>query len=57
MADGLLRELGCVEAWVASELGNPAARALYASVGGVEDAERAVVYVFPLAGATGSAGA
>jgi len=43
-------------AWL-TELDNPAARALYASVGGVEDAERAVVFVFPLVSATGSADA
>lgn len=44
------RALGCDEAWVATEDDNRAARALYASVGGVEDVERAVVYTFPLAG-------
>lgn len=42
------RSLGCVEAWVATEEGNLAARALYSALGGVEDAERAVVYVYPL---------
>jgi len=42
------RELGCTEAWVATEDGNPAARALYASAGGVEEAEGAVLYVFSL---------
>lgn len=38
------RELGCAEAWVLTEKPNTAARRLYASVGGREDAE-AVVYV------------
>ena len=42
------RELGCAEAWVATEDDNVAARGLYASVGGVEEEERAVVYVFTL---------
>jgi ribosomal protein S18 acetylase RimI-like enzyme len=45
------RDLGCTQAWVATEDDNRAARALYASVGGIEDEERAVVYVFPLADA------
>ena len=43
------KELGCHEAWVATEVGNMAARALYRSTGGVEDQEHAVVYVYPLA--------
>jgi ribosomal protein S18 acetylase RimI-like enzyme len=43
------RELGCDEAWVATEEGNLAARALYASLGGREDRDRAVVFTFPLA--------
>lgn len=43
------RELGCTEAWVATEEGNTAARALYSSLGGVEDKERAIVYVYTLA--------
>lgn len=42
------RELGCTEAWVATEEGNIAARALYASLQGQEDPERAVVYTFGL---------
>lgn len=45
------RELGCTQAWVATEDGNVAARGLYASVGGLEEEERAVVYVFPMADA------
>lgn len=44
------RELGCSEAWVATEEDNRAARGLYAAVGGVEQDERAVVYLFPLEG-------
>lgn len=42
------KELGCTEAWVATELGNRPARALYESLGGVPDDEHAVVYVYPL---------
>lgn len=45
------RDLGCTEAWVATEDDNRAARALYESVGGVEQAERAVVFEFALADA------
>jgi ribosomal protein S18 acetylase RimI-like enzyme len=44
------RELGCQEAWVATEENNTAARALYAAAGGREDDDRAVVYVYPLGG-------
>lgn len=50
--DALLRrgrELGCREAWVATEAGNAPARALYRSLGGEEDADPAVVYTFALA--------
>ena len=42
------RELGCTEAWVATEPGNTAARALYSTTGGVEDPEPFVLYTFPL---------
>jgi ribosomal protein S18 acetylase RimI-like enzyme len=42
------RQLGCAEAWVATEVGNTAARALYASLGGVADEDQAVVYVYAL---------
>jgi aminoglycoside 6'-N-acetyltransferase I len=42
------KELGCSEAWVATELGNKSARALYEALGGVPDEEHAVVYVYPL---------
>lgn len=42
------RSLGCREAWVATELGNEPARGLYQALGGVPDAEHAVVYVYPL---------
>jgi ribosomal protein S18 acetylase RimI-like enzyme len=40
--------LGCHEAWVATEVGNQPARALYEATGGVADDEAAVVYVYPL---------
>jgi len=46
------RQLGCREAWVATEVSNAAARALYEATGGVADDERAVVYVYPLGAAT-----
>ncbi len=42
------RELGCVEAWVATEQDNKAARALYQSLGGEQDDQYAVVYTYPL---------
>ena len=42
------REVGCREASVATEVGNTAARGLYSAVGGKEDDERAVVYVYSL---------
>jgi aminoglycoside 6'-N-acetyltransferase I len=42
------RTSGCSEAWVATELNNKAARALYSSLGGVEDEEHAVVYTWQL---------
>jgi ribosomal protein S18 acetylase RimI-like enzyme len=42
------RELGCAQAWVATEEGNAPARALYASTGGQPDEDKAVVYVYPL---------
>lgn len=42
------RELGCTTAWVATESGNGAARALYRAAGGAEDAEQAVVFTFDL---------
>lgn len=43
------RALGCTEAWVATELDNAPARALYRSSGAIEDAEPAVLCVFLLA--------
>jgi ribosomal protein S18 acetylase RimI-like enzyme len=43
-------ELGCTEAWVATELGNKPARALYESLGGIADEEHALVYVYPIKG-------
>ena len=39
---------GCAEAWVATEVSNAAARSLYRSTGGIEDAEHAVVYTYSL---------
>ena len=42
------RRLGCTEAWVVTEVGNTAARALYLAIGGEEDDEHAVVYTYPL---------
>ena len=53
VVDALLRrgrELGCGEAWVATGMGNAPARGLYRALGGVEDEEPAMVYVFPLPG-------
>lgn len=50
--DALLRrgrELGCREAWVATEMSNAPARGLYRALGGVEDEEPAAVYLFTLA--------
>lgn len=40
--------LGCVEAWVATEVDNVAARALYRAAGGQEDPVRAVVITYKL---------
>jgi len=42
------RVIGCTEAWVATEVGNGAARALYGALAGVEDRDRAVVYTWKL---------
>jgi GNAT superfamily N-acetyltransferase len=42
------RTLGCVEAWVLTEEANTAARRLYAGVGGMEAADRPVMFTFPL---------
>ena len=41
------REIGCTEAWVATEPGNTSARDLYTAAGGVEDPEAFVLYNFP----------
>lgn len=49
------RALGCTEAWVATEEGNAPARAFYTSLQGREDAERAIVYTFPLRPVTAAA--
>jgi ribosomal protein S18 acetylase RimI-like enzyme len=40
--------MGCREAWVATEVDNEAARALYQAAQGKEDADRAVVYTWKL---------
>ena len=51
LLDALLakaRELGCREAWVATESDNGPARALYRSHGGREDPTPAIVYFFSL---------
>lgn len=42
------KALGCTEAWVATEVDNKPARALYEATGGVPDEAHAVVYVYPL---------
>lgn len=42
------RIMGCTEAWVATEVDNEAARALYKSLSGIEDDDRAVVYTWQL---------
>lgn len=42
------RLMGCSEAWVATELDNQAARALYRTLAGVEDQDHAVVYTWRL---------
>jgi ribosomal protein S18 acetylase RimI-like enzyme len=42
------RELGCRVAWVATEVDNAPARALYLATGGREDDDLAVVYTYPL---------
>jgi ribosomal protein S18 acetylase RimI-like enzyme len=46
LAEG--RERGCTEAWVATEENNEPARALYQSLQGKEDPDRAIVYTWPL---------
>lgn len=43
------RRIGCEEAWVATEIDNLPARALYAATGGSESDDLAVVYAYPLA--------
>lgn len=45
------RELGCGQAWVATDLDNVAARRLYRAAGGVEAEEPFVMITFPLANA------
>lgn len=51
LVDALLsvgREVGCSEAWVLTERSNPAAMGLYASSGGAEAPEDAVMFSFDL---------
>lgn len=43
------RELGCVEAWVATELDNTSARRTYTKLAAREEPDHAVVYVWELA--------
>jgi ribosomal protein S18 acetylase RimI-like enzyme len=50
------RALGCGEAWVGTETGNVAARALYKSAHGIEDPEPFVMFTFPLDRPGGSDG-
>ncbi len=42
------RDLGCTEAWVATEEDNDPARALYRALSGEESEDKAVVYTFDL---------
>ena len=49
------RIMGCTEAWVATEVDNHAGRALYNSLAGTEDEDRAVVYTWQL-GSKGAGG-
>lgn len=44
------REIGCTEAWVATEVGNTAARGTYEALAGKEDEDLAVVYTWQLTG-------
>jgi GNAT superfamily N-acetyltransferase len=43
------RELGCVEAWVLTDHGNPAAMRMYAGAGGVEHSVAVAMFEFRLA--------
>ena len=42
------RKLGCSEAWVLTDRANPAAMGLYASLGGMQEAQPQVMFSFPL---------
>lgn len=44
-------ELGCTEAWTATEPENLRAQALYAKAGGTKDATPFVMFAFPVSGA------
>jgi ribosomal protein S18 acetylase RimI-like enzyme len=48
LAEGRVR--GCIEAWVATEENNEPARALYRSLAGKEETDRAIVYTWRLGG-------
>jgi ribosomal protein S18 acetylase RimI-like enzyme len=48
------RELGCAQAWVATERSNAPARRLYAAAGGAEESEDTVVVTFRLSDAPAS---
>lgn len=50
----IARVRGCSSAWVATEVGNEPARALYESLGAMPDQEHAVVYLYPLRSTTGA---
>lgn len=47
------RELGCTQGWVGTEVANAAARSLYRTVGGIEDAEPFVLVTFNLSETSG----
>lgn len=47
---GVARGLGCSEAWVVTERSNVGAVALYATLGGIEEASDTVMFTFPLSG-------
>ena len=42
------RTIGCREAWVLTDRGNPAAMRMYAAVGGIEFSPDSVMFNFPL---------
>jgi aminoglycoside 6'-N-acetyltransferase I len=46
---GRASELGCTEAWTATEPDNARAQALYRKVGGIKDDTAFVMFTFPIA--------